>query len=286
MSLIYFEPIASAPQRNAIVKKTFHKYEKFFKTEDMAGEFLRHTFTPRSQRWAFCGNGKSGTSSTFRFLFQAEFGSELNVKYEDMVDINSDVIFHKTKEHGIFRSLLQQAASFESIPKDYRFSIVRHPINRAISSFTYFCKSNEMASAWMLRDRIWCNALVKFDWEKDPFTPQGFIKFLEYIERILIYENKPHLVNPHWRPQYLNICPEVYQPSVIGRLEEFDNFIKSISERLNFTFNSHGSRSRSNTQPEYDKSIYIKDPVATKKIIDIYQADFEIFEYTTTSPNM
>lgn len=266
------------PKRKAAARDLFEQHPNAFANEDMAIHFMRQVFTSRSHQWAFAGNGKSGTSSMFRFLFRMEFGNELSVDFDDPVDINSDSIIHRTKEHGVFRSLFLQSTRLERIPAENRFTLVRHPVARATSAFSYFCESNRRASAWMLKDRVWINALCGFDWQQDPMTETGFIKFLEYIG-LLLEQGHPQLVNPHWIPQHLNFVPEVYRPGLIGRLEEFDLFVQQVAERLDYPLPERsGDSKRRNVQPQGERDGLASAPETLARIQKLYAGDFEFYD--------
>lgn len=91
---VFLAPETPQPQRRAVAERLMADHpEVFGKPEDAIG-LLRSIHLPASLRWAFLNNGKAGTSSARRFLFQMEFGVPLTVNWDVPHDINPDGVVH------------------------------------------------------------------------------------------------------------------------------------------------------------------------------------------------
>ena len=250
-----------------------------FASRDAAAAYLGHIFMPHSRRWAYCGNGKSGTSSTKRFLFELEFGARLTVSLTLPSDINPDVASHHLSNADVFRPLSAMPQGLELLKNTLRLTTVRHPATRALSAFFYLCRSNDEAHPWFARDRLRINALVGFDWHKDPRSATGFKKFLHYIEQT-IDTGGADTVNPHWRPQVANIKPEILRPHLVGRTENLEHFYRAVAERLNVALAADWQAPVANREPRTAAREALLTPDATALITRIYRADFETFGYS------
>ena len=133
-------------------------------------------------------------------MFQLQFGTPLNTKVASSQDINPDRVFHDLIATGIFRRMIEVAGSDTSFDTALRLCTVRDPTERAISAFNYLCSTHDIASPWLLRERLRLSATTSFDWDKHSRTPDGFQRFLEYTQIECAAENE-NIVNTHWRPQ-------------------------------------------------------------------------------------
>ncbi|EWS66442.1 hypothetical protein Y695_00265 [Hydrogenophaga sp. T4] len=171
------------PKRRSQTLEDFARtYKGAFSSLEDTQHYFAHLFTPASRRWLYAGNGKSGTTSTKRFLFELEFGIPLTVHLVAEHDINSDAQSHMLAKAGIFRPLTALPDAIKVFNTALRITTARHPVARALSSFRYLCLSDQLKHSWLVSDRMRMNAMVGFDWNRDPDTNGGFRKFLQYAE--------------------------------------------------------------------------------------------------------
>lgn len=262
------------PKRNNLAERILNRFPHEFSTLEEAREFLAHIFTPASRRWAYAGNGKSGTTSTKRFLFELEFGVPLTVNLTAEHDINSDVLPHMISAAGVFRSLVLIPNPLESLQEAFRITTARHPVARAISSFRYLCLADEKHHTWLSQDRIRMNAMVRFDWRKDRYTLTGFRKFLEYAERTQVVNGE--ISDPHWRCQVDNVRPDIFKPHLIGRTENLGNFFRQIANHFDQPLPEGWIAPHSNSQG-HDRELAerLLTPDSLREIGKIFARDFE-----------
>jgi hypothetical protein len=272
-----FGPPAPQAKRDRAARITSRAHPEVFPTPEAAKRFLKLIIVPPSLAWSFVSVGKSASTSTLSALFQAEFGHPLSVAFNSAVDINPDAVVHQLAEARVFARWFHLGRPVRALtgpdgPTE-RFCVVRDPFARAVSAFRYLCMSQRAGASWFLPMRLRLNAQYGFDWEQDMDTHRGFELFLT----ALLHNSKgPEPLDPHWRPQVEVICPTVYEPTLIGRIEAYDAFLAEMSERLSVSIQHPRHRNAQSTtaaQQQYDT------PALRTLVERVYQADFEAFGY-------
>lgn len=275
---LFHTPLPQGRKKQAIVEQAMARFPKVLRNKNIAQDFLSHSFTPASKQWVYKGNGKSGTTSTKKFLFLLEFGVPLSTHLKVTTDINPDVAAHRLGQSGVLRKLIHIDNGIDLLDNALTLTTVRHPTKRAVSAFHYLCQSHEQAHVWFASDRLRMNAAVSFDWDTDTHTAKGLEKFLDYIA--LEQDQGPtYAINPHWRPQTANVLPQILRPDLIGRTENLKQFYQDIADRLDSPLPTDWDMPHANkavfSQPWPD----ILTPACMTRIRDVYAADFERFDY-------
>lgn len=271
---------ASLQAQADAAKRSCEEFPETFPLIQMAVRFLVQIILPPSKRWAFISTGKNASTSFLSYAFEAEFGCKLGVKLDPLVDINPKAVVHEVANSFAFsRAYIQgmSARDVLSVEGMQRICIVRNPYNRALSAFTYFCSSQELRKGWFLHDRIRANATVQFDWEKHPNTVEGFVRFLRYIELEIARVGASGL-DGHWMPQVEFIQPTVFNPTLVGRLEDMDTFYRSFRTAIGVD-DLMSMASVENAQVR-DAESYLTSKEVRGLIEDIYKADFEYWGYS------
>ncbi|SIQ23975.1 Sulfotransferase family protein [Paracoccus thiocyanatus] len=279
MGSVFLGP-ALRPGPAAAQAEALHQaYPQDFSAPEAAAQFLRSIHMPASFRWAFLNNGKSGTSSARRLLFELEFGVPLTAKWDVPGDINSDAIVHHMQgPAGILRPALVIPNGVARLESALRITTVRHPVDRALSGFDYLCRSHELRHGWFSADRLRMNAMVGFDWSRHPRTEQGFARFLHYVARIRA-EAGSMSVDPHWRAQIENIRPAIFRPDLIGRVEDMPGFFAELATRLDRPLPEDNDRTASNQQDHRSERSALLSAANRAAIRELYAADFEWLGY-------
>jgi hypothetical protein len=274
-----FGPAVPMPRRTECASKTRDAFPEHFCSVEDARVFLAHIILPPSKRWAFISVGKSGSTSVLRSLFRAEYGCELTVAVTPLHDVNPQPEVHMLAEHGVFsRAILLGMTASDMLHDRFageRICVVRDPFARAVSAFRYLGYSHEQKSRWFARHRFRMNALMQFDWDKHCGTRDGFVRFLEYVQWQL--DNDPeHEIDGHWKPQATSIKPAVFQPSLVGRMEDFAGFIRELEHR--FDLPPSAEIRHDNRQDAFDLSQL--DDAKTRALCErAYACDYEAFGY-------
>jgi Sulfotransferase family len=277
--LVYLTPPVLPPERNAAVKRTRKVHPGAFPTWAAANGFLSQITTPASGRWALLPNGKAGSTSGKRFLFELEFGHPLSVHFTDPDDINADSVAHRLNKGHVFRSLADRGEDLSFLETCVTLAIVRHPAQRAASSFRYICQTDSQAHPWFLGDRIRMNATVGFDWQKDAETIGGFEKFLEYVKMGLSdADSLP--INAHWRPQHMNLHSAIVTPDMTGKVEDLSRFFRQVADRLGQAVSAAAiDAPAANPSTGTDAGNLLQSAAVKRLIHDIYKEDFDRFDY-------
>ena len=273
------------PNQNAkFLQEAIATHPDHFPNKEAARDFFFQIIFPPSMRWTFISTGKNASTSVLNWLFEQEFGVPLTVKAEHPIDINPASEIHTLPIYGIFSRALLQGYNMEHFKPPERsierLCVVRNPFERAISAFRYLCKSQKLESRWFAPDRFKLNAFFRFDWEKDMDTPKGFLLFLNYIQWQIELEGAD-AVNDHWRPQYTFIKPDLFEPTVIGRMEDMDRFYSEASERIGFPSPLSPKQKNAQTTSAQKADLFklYDSPEARGLCSQIYQQDYEHFGY-------
>ncbi|QDL94702.1 transposase (plasmid) [Paroceanicella profunda] len=271
-------PVPAADQSRAVAA-TRRAFPGHFPDAAAAAGFLFQVILPPSRRWGFISVGKNASSTTLRLLFRAEFGCDMTVQATPAHDINPAAALHMLVEHGVFTRAAWQGLSAPDLlgargPGE-RICVVREPFDRAVSGFRYLCRSHRARSLWFARDRFRMNAALGFDWSRHPDTAEGFRLFLRYIAWQVETEGRD-AVDAHWRPQATFIKPEVFRPTLTGRMEDMAGYCRSLSERLGGP--PPDTDIRENRQPDPQQALRT-DREARRLCEALYAIDYEAFGY-------
>jgi hypothetical protein len=276
---IYYDVPSPPHLRTQMVERFVERRTPFGSDRDAIRHWLRQIYTPADQSWLMICPGKSASSTTLSTMFQLQFGTPLNTKVASSQDINPDRVFHDLIETGIFRRMIEVEGSDTAFDTALRLCTVRDPTKRGISAFNYLCSTHDIASPWLLRERLRLSATTGFDWDKHSRTPDGFQRFLEYTQIECAAENG-NIVNTHWRPQTRIICPTLYKPVLVGKTENLQPFFKAIADRLDRPAPQHEIPIL-NQQTSEGAHRYLSQSLVKKLLTDIYADDYHNFDYPT-----
>lgn len=279
-TLFMFPPAGWAAVRQE-VEAVREKHVPALPTADAVRWFLDNIRMPRDVSWALKSVDKAGSSSCLRFLFELQFGVPLTVAADAAWDINPDAVSHLTFEAGVFRRPFDfeggTTALFET---SLRLATVRHPSTRALSAFLYLCKSQELQSTWFVNERLRLSALTGFDWTRHSRTPDGFVRFLDYVAASAEAARNGGLsVNSHWRAQWDLIRPGLFRPDLIGRTETLADFFIEIAARLGRPLPENWVAPHTNRQGYDSTDSFLGYPGVSDRLLALYRQDYEGFGY-------
>jgi hypothetical protein len=146
----------------------------------------------------------------------------------------------------------------------YRFTFVRDPIRRAESA--YLDKVVHAAEdTWRARVR---QALELPDAPGEPVALDTFVAALEATD--------PLQMDPHWRPQHLNLMHPLVTYDHIGRLENFDADLAAVGEAAGLPHVPVEVRNRTKRP---DESLFNGRPDLRRRVEAVYARDFELYGY-------
>lgn len=206
-------PPASLTNPPQVVTELMEAAPGVFSDAATAKRFLQLIYFPASRHWRYQLNGKSGNTFTLNLLFELEFGGPFTCRLNDTDNQHPDFALFQLPAARLMENAIGAGDTIDAVLHFPGLSIatVRNPFSRAVSGFRYLCRSHETGDRRFLSERIRLNALEGFDWDKDPHSPRGFNKFLDYLERMAETEG-PDKIDPHWLSQQLHIRPDLYKP--------------------------------------------------------------------------
>jgi hypothetical protein len=146
----------------------------------------------------------------------------------------------------------------------YRFSFVRNPVRRFES--VYWDKI-----VHSVRWRPQVQAVLGLP--EDPDSPLTFEQFLDAVEQ----QDPISGMNPHWRPQHVNLMHPLLKFDRIGRLENFNTDLDRIREEAGLP--DVPLQVRNVSKHKDGSSVYDGRPDLVRRVEELYAKDFEIYGY-------
>jgi len=211
-------------------------------------EINNRFFVSIDKQFIFCENPKTGISTVKKTL--AELIENKKINYD----------VHNRKEF-ILKSPCFNKLKKEEFDKFLKFTFVRNPYTRILSA--YLDK--------MKKDTVEKQEIYKFA-NLDLNKKISFVEFLRILEKI-----KPVNINPHFRPQYINICYPLIKYDFIGRFENFNDDFEKILHQffddVKISIVDHHKTKADDRLKEY------YDLEAIQLVKRIYARDFIYFDY-------
>lgn len=145
----------------------------------------------------------------------------------------------------------------------YRFTFVREPMRRFESAYL-----DKIANSQRWRPQIQ-SALGE---DPDPARTVSLDDFVAGIER----QDPVGEMDPHWRPQHVNLMMPLVSYDHIGRIETFDTDLEIIRKAADLP---HVPVEVRNVAKRPSGSILADRPDLEERVRAIYAEDFEIFGY-------
>lgn len=169
--------------------------------------------------------------------------------------------------HDLARSPFENTVPDPHWIKDaYIFSFVRNPLSRVVSAYL-----NKIVGR---KDTTW-----KWFAKTHGLKPDTQISFDQFVE--LISQDDPAKLNPHWRPQFLNICYPFITPDFIGRLENMDGQLPDVLGHIfGKAFDKQTRRKAHATAAQDTYQSFYETSQTRDRVEKIYEQDFAYFGYT------
>ena len=143
------------------------------------------------------------------------------------------------------------------------FTFVRHPLKRAVSAYCDKILGNQPQKKEILSGL-----------GRDPEDIESHVTFDEFVS--VITSQKPSQLNPHWRPQVLNLYPDVIDYHFIGRLESFDHDFGFIRNKLGLPVFETDRRNVKSSNTDKRQYLSLRNRF---KLARLYAQDFIFFGY-------
>ncbi len=236
---LYDHPPLARQGRADAVERFWAEYQDKFTNKAAMVRFLDSLSLPSTGAWAYARIPKTGTHSVLDALHQLEFGYPLTTKVTLPNNISSNMAPHMLDEAGVFMSPLQSHHTSETLRAAMRFTVIREPVARAMSSFRYLCKSHELASRQLAPVRLRLTAMTGFNWDTHVNTPIGLEKMVIFVAESLA--NPGFKLDRHIAPQSTSLPRDFFQPYMTGRTEELPRFLDNLADEFGIA-STHRSR--------------------------------------------
>ena len=87
-------------------------------------------------------------------------------------------------------------------------------------------------------------------------------------------------MDSHFRPQVLNILPDVFRPDLIGRCEDLPGFFAQIAERLDRPVPEGALEARALNVQKIPNRDQFDTPGLRQRVADVFAADYDQFNYS------
>jgi hypothetical protein len=200
-------------------------------------------------------NAKSGSSTLTLWLHRIHTGDH------DFAPGNIHKHHQLPKPGSLGRDTVVNMLNGEA----FRFSFVRDPIVRVQSAYLDKVANTDCKNAWRIRVH---QALGV---EADPKWVPTFEQFIAALE-----QQEPRRMDPHWRPQHLNLMHPLVEYDFIGRLENFEADLERVREATGMPVIPMQVR---NVRPR-SESLFDGRPDLLRRAREIYAGDLDLYGYS------
>lgn len=160
---------------------------------------------------------------------------------------------------GLLRAVMMNA--------DYtRFCFVRNPFSRVLSAF--------------LDKIVRCEAEGIVFRRSNEMADDAPLEFARFIDLLFAQKDNSQNWDPHWRPQFDLLRPDLINYELIGRLETFDEDFAKLNEMLGGILGDAVTATPHKTGAT-DQMAAHYTPELSQAVAEIYAQDFETFDYAT-----
>ena len=221
---------------------------------------FRHIIMSDDLKLLFVQNSKAGCTSTAQLIFEYSRGH----RYDGNIHLKGSKLVRGLSNWDIVSPALTDSSA-------YKFTVVRHPVDRALSGFKNFFVDK--------RNRIYPKyrrVISAFGYRDDADFAPNFDAFLDFIETSL--ERSPDFTDPHFRAQVKNVAFGTISYDRICRLENFAEDIALVFAEAGLEFANLGEAVKVKGNPTKMQS-FAPSEDQKNRLRKIYRDDFEAFGY-------
>ncbi|WP_157982212.1 sulfotransferase family protein [Oceanicella sp. SM1341] len=146
------------------------------------------------------------------------------------------------------------------------FTFVRNPYTRLVSGYL---------------DKIAGNRKDVWRWfsKRYGLSDDAEVSFDAFVE--LIHADRPERLDPHWKPQHLNLMYPFIRPNFVGHLESMDQDLPKVFARfLEVEGGEIEKRAPHGTGARKKASSFFDNSETVSRVRELYATDFDYFGYS------
>ena len=218
---------------------------------------IRQVVLSDDNRLLFVRNFKSGCTTVSHLIYERDKGHRYDGNISDAPDLIRGIPYLDKVEPAL------------ADPSIYRFTMVRHPVSRAVSAFRDFVvdRRNRESARHL-------PALREFGLrDGDPASAQFdvFLSFIEACRRI-----DPAGTDPHFRTQVMNTAFGTMRYDRICRIENYAEDVSAVFREAGLAVPESLGKMRMNSSSPQDFEL---SPRQVERLHEVYADDFEAFGY-------
>lgn len=236
------------PGRQRVTRATLRSYYP-------DGAYTRRLQPLPDHRCIYVKNPKAGTSTVLLWLYRIHTGDH---GFQPDSSIHAEHTLPRPKEVGL--STVARMLNGDAI----RFTFVRDPIKRVESAYR-----DKILRHRRYRGRAHLQRLLGL-----PEDPRQDITLDQFVAALEMQD--PIRMDPHWRPQHLNLMHPLITYDVIGRLESFSADLARVRELTGMPWAPVDVQSATRQSAS---SLLAGHPALLRKVREIYAEDFALYGY-------
>jgi hypothetical protein len=205
----------------------------------------------------YVSNPKAASSTVTLWLYRAHSGDH---SFSPATSIHAERGLPRPKEVG-WNRVVQMLRG-----EAFRFTFVRDPVRRVESAYLdKVVRVDDDKRAEKEKD---LREILGLPATGEPLTFDQFVAGLEMQE--------PVRMNPHWRPQHLNLMHGLLEYDLVGRVETFDADLAKVREHTGMPAVPVEVQ---NVAARRTDSLLDGRPDLLRRVRDIYARDLELYGY-------
>jgi len=218
------------------------------------GRFNRRVWTLPEYGCVYVKNAKAASSTILLWLHRIHTGD-----HEDNPgNIHRNHDLPRARHVGLGTVVAMLAGDA------FRFSFVREPVRRCESAYLDRIADTNRKHVW--RERV----QQALGLPVDPAYVPTFDQFVAALDAL-----PPIELDPHWRPQHLNLMHGLVELDFVGRLETFDTDLERVRLAAGLP---HVPLQVRNAHPPAE-SLFDGRPDLLRRVREVYARDFELYGY-------
>lgn len=272
---LYRHPPLQRKGREKAVRAWWARHKADFARQADMVAWLDALTLPASGVWAYGRIPKTGTNTVLAALHQFEFGVPITTAIAEPGNTAPDTAPHHLDAAGIFMAPLQGTHPPAVLDSAFRFTVLRHPVARAVSSFVYLCRSHELSARQLAPVRLRLSAQTGFDWTRDPHTTAGFEKLVDFVEAMQGIARMR--LDRHIAPQTAAMPRAVFRPHLVGRTEEMAAFLARLADAFGTRLPDDLVTARRNVTPRSGSDLNLGAALRAR-VERVFHDDMEWYE--------